>query len=184
MDDTTCDEAVDIIVRDKLRTKLSCDSKQMIVVRRRHAFSDGMKWFKRNDFNARGQLEVKYIGEIGIDQGGPRRDFLNHMARNLKSSSTLVGEAGHLLPTSDFRPLQSGDMKAIGMLVASILCQRGPKLSIFAITLVNNLAAIEEYILDDVPQQHIREKLREVILSVSIYAQRGALIIANLFEFY
>ncbi len=73
-------------------------SKNLINVRRKHVFIDGIKKIGRPNFNASLPLSVKFAGELGssegaVDLGGPTREFLRLAIQGMFSSNAFAGPA-------------------------------------------------------------------------------------------
>lgn len=50
--------------------------------------------FKKESFDSRKQLDVHFEEEMGIDTGGPSREFFRLAASALQSSAVFAGEPG------------------------------------------------------------------------------------------
>ncbi len=73
-------------------------SKNLINVRRKHVFIDGIKNIGRPNFNASLPVSVKFADELGssegaVDLGGPTREFLRLAIQGVFSSNAFAGPA-------------------------------------------------------------------------------------------
>ena len=59
-----------------------------VKVRRTHIWGDSMKVFRRVDLKKR--LKVTFIGEAGVDNGGPRREYLRLVMAVMVEQSHLL----------------------------------------------------------------------------------------------
>lgn len=71
-------------------------SKNLINVRRKHVFHDGIKKIGRSSFQASLPLSVKFADELGtsegaVDLGGPTREFLRLSIQGMFLSSAFAG---------------------------------------------------------------------------------------------
>jgi hypothetical protein len=70
--------------------------KNLINVRRKYAFKDGLEKMKRAKFNASHPLSVKFADGSGqsegaVDRGGPTREFLRIAIRQMFNSKMFGG---------------------------------------------------------------------------------------------
>ena len=94
-------------------------SKNLINVRRKHVFSDGIKKLGRSKFQASLPLSVKFADELGfsegaVDLGGPTREFLRLAVHDAFLSNAFGGPAD--------RKVLVLNQEGIGLLV--VLCKR------------------------------------------------------------
>ena len=71
-----------------------------IDVRRRDILSSAIRAFKRGRFTGQNVLRVLFMGELAIDDGGPRREFLSRVVKDLISGEFFCGGISKLLPNS------------------------------------------------------------------------------------
>lgn len=84
---------------DKVMVGKSCDvaiSKNIINVRRKHVFEDGIAKLGRKKFDPSRPLSVMFADEIGssegaVDLGGPTREFLRLAVSGAFSSNAFLG---------------------------------------------------------------------------------------------
>ena len=105
---------------------------ERIDVRRQHLVSDAMRAFKRHQITGKAPLKVRFVGECGVDDGGPRRDFLTRVLQKLLDGPLVCGKAGHLLPAKNPKDLIEEKYYFLGMMVALSILQEGPCPSVFA----------------------------------------------------
>ena len=73
-------------------------SKNLVNVRRKHVFIDGIRKIGRPNFKASLPLSVKFADELGssegaVDLGGPTREFLRLAVQGVFSSNAFAGPA-------------------------------------------------------------------------------------------
>ena len=99
---------------------------QLVVVRRNHVFRDCMRWFKRPDFDVEKNLKVKFLGELGADFGGPRRECLQKIITDLTQSGIFQGKVGYLFPSPNIAKLVDKSVYNAGRMISSVICHGGP----------------------------------------------------------
>ncbi|MES9884711.1 MAG: hypothetical protein ABW185_28025 [Sedimenticola sp.] len=62
-------------VLEQVQAKVVTSQQQEIVVNRRHVLDSALRALRRPNFNLRARIYVKFSGEMGLDHGGPRREF-------------------------------------------------------------------------------------------------------------
>ena len=60
-----------------------------IHVRRNHIWSDALRSISKESFNPLAPIHVTFIGEAGIDEGGPKREFFSLALSKMAEDSTL-----------------------------------------------------------------------------------------------
>ena len=124
---------------------------------------------------------MTFVGEPGIDAGGPRRDFFRIVASvaSTEASLLLEGQSGHLLPRHNVQALETGLFSALGCLVGHSIIHGGPGLPIFSKAVFDFLclesnasssAGVQmQLMLDDVIDERLRDvmtKVRSLVLVV------------------
>jgi hypothetical protein len=69
-----------------------CAPKMVVNVDREDVLDGGLRAFSRPAFSASRKLDVKFVGEDGIDGGGLTRDFLRLAVRSLQLSPIFEGD--------------------------------------------------------------------------------------------
>ena len=98
---STCrkDEKVDatvikhIIQQHQGRVITSEDNEdvQRLHIRRSHVFLDALRQFSKRSFDVSKMLQVRFVGEQAVDEGGPRREFFYLLTHEIFKSSFLLG---------------------------------------------------------------------------------------------
>lgn len=65
---------------------------QRIVVRRRHVWEDTVRKIK-GWLSVTKQLKVTFVGDIAVDEGGPRREFLYLLMESIASNNSQTPSA-------------------------------------------------------------------------------------------
>ena len=72
------------------------DEKNRINVVRENVLEGAIRAFGRNNFKMNNKLDVKFVGEMGIDNGGPTRDMMRLVMKEL-SQKFFIGEEDKFL---------------------------------------------------------------------------------------
>lgn len=123
---------------------------------------DCMRWFKRADFAQDMPLQVRFIGEMAGDWGGPRRECFQLLLKELTRSPVFNGEPGFLLPSPSLSYLVDGTVYQAGRMVAAILLQGGPAPSVFSPLVIDYIVGKAKPKVEDVPLVTVRKVLQEV----------------------
>ena len=60
-----------------------------IHIRRNHIWSDALRSISKASFNPLAPIRVTFIGEAGIDEGGPKREFFSLALSKMSEDSTI-----------------------------------------------------------------------------------------------
>ena len=71
---------------------------QRIHIRRSRLFSDALRQFSRLSFDVSKMLQVRFVGEEAVDEGGPRRAFFHLLMTEIIKSSLFSGFPSHVIP--------------------------------------------------------------------------------------
>ena len=152
----------------------------LVITRERSAIAQLLKKYKNPSFNICCPPNVQFISsgvfEIGIDAGGPKREFfnllINELVRgNFNGMRVFEGETGHLLPINNYELISSHFYKMVGRMIlhANInKCQGIPGISPAVINYVvsgSRDSALEYLSIQDIPDPCLRETLNEVIIN-------------------
>jgi len=113
-------------------------------------------------------LEVIFIGEEGVDSGGPRREFLHLLMKKLvDESGVFSGDDHRRVVTSNPVLLMRNVYYTAGKMVATSLMQGGPGLeclspAIFEYIVGDTAASHSSLTVDDVADKELQENLRQV----------------------
>ena len=141
---------------------------QLVVVRRNHVFRDCMRWFKRPDFDVEKNLKVKFLGELGADFGGPRRECLQKIITGLTQSGIFQGKVGYLFPSPNIAKLVDKSVYNAGRMISSVICHGGPAPRMFHHLLVDYICGKAVPKAGDIPHSDIREVVMKVNLCQTI----------------
>ena len=64
---------------------------QRLHIRRSHVFLDALRQFSKRSFDVSKMLQVRFVGEQAVDEGGPRREFFYLLTHEIFKSSFLLG---------------------------------------------------------------------------------------------
>ena len=123
-----------------------------------------MRWFKRPDFDVEKSLKVKFLGESGVDFGGPRRECLQKVVTGLAQSGIFQGEVGYLLPSPNIAKLADKSVYNAGRMVSTVICHSGPAPRMFHHFLVDYICGKAVPKAGDIPQSDIRAVVMKVNL--------------------
>ncbi|XP_058877958.1 uncharacterized protein LOC131736813 [Acipenser ruthenus] len=141
----------------ELCSSVLADGVQNVKVRRNHAFQDLLRWMNRADYGWDKHLNVSFVGEQGLDSGGPRRNLMELTVRGLINWGGLwCGKEGHLIPAPDFLTLQNRSHCMAGRIVGTVLVQSSLQLNIFAESLINTIAGINQWFVEDVADETVQ----------------------------
>lgn len=59
------------------------DDVQRIHIRRSSLFTDALRQFSRANFDVSKMLQVRFVGEEAVDEGGPRREFFHLLMKEM-----------------------------------------------------------------------------------------------------
>ena len=85
---------VDKLISDHRSQKIDNSRTWRITVRRQHVLEDTMRAM---DSEAK-YLNVRFLGEPAIDEGGPTREFLRILMKSIDTSGYMDGAPGHRVP--------------------------------------------------------------------------------------
>lgn len=152
--------SIETILREHRRNvlPLSIDDKVRITVRRGHLWSNVLHKL-RNGLDLSKHLKVTFIGEPGVDEGGPLREFLFLLISSIAQNNTLFqGGSSACVPMHNVVKLQR--MTCWGM-SRPINCSWWPCSPVFFPSAVASYIAYGarklEATVDDVPDEGIRE---------------------------
>lgn len=137
--------------------------KQLIVVHRRHVLNSALRALDRASFKLEEPFKVEFPGELGADYGGPKREFLSCLMKEL-ANAVLEGEPYnktfiHSVPLLDKEMF----FKAGRMIVWSIL-HGGPGFPFLNSTLYQLLIEPKDvvYSTDDVIDLDVKNKIQKL----------------------
>lgn len=83
----------DVIANVRLQLDANA-KKNMVNVIRSDVLDGVMRAVQRVSFNPKAELNVHFVGEDGIDQGGPRRECMSLTMRAIENLSLFAGTCG------------------------------------------------------------------------------------------
>lgn len=141
---------------------LSIDDKVRITVRRGHLWSDVLHKL-RNGLDLSKHLKVTFVGEPGVDEGGPLREFLFLLISSIAQNNTLFqGGSSARVPMHNVVELQRMTYYHVGACLALSIVHGGPAPQFFSSAVASYIAYGArklEATVDDVPDEGIGEKL-------------------------
>ena len=128
----------ELLLRHRQRIlSIGDDDDRRVTVRRKHLLEDTLKTLKRVPWDPSKHLKVVFIGEPGIDDGGPRREYfrllLDEIAQN---NSYFHGLAHRRVPLHNVISLQNNIFFYFGQIIALSVIHDGPFLQCLAPTVV------------------------------------------------
>lgn len=150
------------------RTKylpLDEEDKSRLIIRRKHLFADAFRRFKTGtDLNK--YLSITFVGEAGVDTGGPLREFLRLLNASIFSSNSLFcGSAIARVPTHNTIELDKKTYYFVGATMALCFIHGGPPPRCLS-------SAVADYIVygiqsvkatpDDIPDNTLKDKMLKV----------------------
>lgn len=149
----------------------------LVITREKSIIMQILKKYKNPAFNLRSPLNVQFVSsgtfELGVDAGGPTRDFLYILMKELVRGSfsgikIFEGETGHLLPVFNYDLLSSHFFELVGkMVLHSVLHKcRGlagisPPIASYIISGSRD-SVLEHLAVTDLPDPCLRHNLSEV----------------------
>lgn len=160
-----------MILKDFAR-HISVELSSKITVRRTHVWEDSLRAFHRVDLQKR--LRVTFLGEAGVDDGGPRREYLRLlMSAMSRQGHLLSGSPSRRVPVHNTLALSKGEFYKMGVFIVMSLMQGGPGPTFFAPSVVDYLFGGTEAVkgcIDDIPDIEICEKLHKVNIPMEEYS--------------
>ena len=155
-------------VADILKThslvNVSDDESCKVKVRRTHIWGDSLKVFRRVDLKRK--LKVTFIGEAGVDDGGPRREYLRLVMIAMAEQNYLLdGPTHRRILRHNVLAVEKGYFFIMHCIIVLSLTQGGPAPSFFASSVVDYLVGGSGNVrpcIDDIPDYDIQEKLKKV----------------------
>ncbi len=150
-----------VILQHQRRAILSLDDEDMqrIHVRRSNLFSDALRQFSTK------MLSVRFLGEPGSDEGGPRREFLHLLLNEIFSGSLFSGFPSHVVPRHNINAVSDNTFFYIRKMVATSIVQAGEVPACFSKACADYIAygrVCSPVCLEDIPEQEVRECLKKV----------------------
>ena len=125
-------------------------------------WQDACRAFSASTFNVARGIRVKFIGESGVDGGGPRREFYRLLVEAVCSISGLLeGSDGNKIPLHKCAALKAKKFFLLGVMAGMSMLDGGPGLPVFSASVFHYIAtdSILCGSMEDVPDPMVRPYL-------------------------
>lgn len=126
---------------------------------------DACQAFSASTFSFSRGIRVKFIGEMGVDGGGPRREFYRLLVEAICSTSGLLeGCEGNKIPLHNVTALKARKFVLLGVMAGMSMLDGGPGLPVFAGPVFHYIATDKILVgsVEDVPDPVVRRHLSVV----------------------
>lgn len=126
---------------------------------------DALRQFTKTSFDVSKLLQVRFIGEEAVDEGGPRREFFHLLIRAIFQSQLFTGFPDHVIPLHNVKEVANNTYLVVGKMIATCIVQGGESLACFAPAVADYLVyerVQSKVCIEDIPDHDIRECLRQV----------------------
>ncbi|XP_065906067.1 G2/M phase-specific E3 ubiquitin-protein ligase-like [Dysidea avara] len=96
-----------------------------INVRRSNLLQDALKEARKKKFDVNKRMKVTFVGESGVDLGGPKREFFRLFIKELSQSGFMLGGKNKFF-SSNVQAIQKKDFMRIGWYAGISVVQGGP----------------------------------------------------------
>lgn len=157
---------------------LDPSNQQLISRRRSKMWQDASRAFSSSTFTCSRGIRVKFIGEMGVDGGGPRREFYRLLVQAICTTSGLLeGSDGNKIPSHNWAALKARKFVLLGLMAGMSMVDGGPGLPDFAASVFHYIAtnSIVAGGVEDVPdpvQQHIVYTLSSYLLQLFLFFRK------------
>ena len=133
-------------------------------MRRKHLWEDTLKALKRTLWAAAKHLKVVFLGEPGIDDGGPRREFFRLLLAEIGRNNMLFkGPHERRVPAHNVLAMQDELFFHVGQIMAMSMVHDGPCVHWLAPPVVCYLLECDATgCVDDIPDDDIVAKVKAV----------------------
>ena len=138
---------------------------QRIHIRRSHIFTDALRQFSKRSFDVSKMLQVRFIGEEAVDEGGPRREFFHLLTHAIVNSDLFAGFPEHVVPLHSMRAVANNTYFMIGKMLATCVVQGGEAPVCFAQAVADYLVyerVCSPVCIEDIPDYEVQDCLRKV----------------------
>ena len=125
-------------------------------------------------------VQVSFLGELAVDEGGPSREFFGLVFQELAQSSLLTGCPGSQCFSSHTPLLGKNLYKLAGQLVSLSFLNGGPGPHLFCVAIAERITygkRISPLKVEDVPDCQLKEHLIKVLYNHLCYAKFGASVV-------
>ncbi|XP_046564288.1 G2/M phase-specific E3 ubiquitin-protein ligase-like [Haliotis rubra] len=137
----------------RLASVINKERRNIVNVTRHNVMSGGIRAFNRPSFNPENGLSVKFAGEYAIDDGGPSREFLRLLMKEISSLPIFTGDDTKKMLDLNYTALQSGLYLTVGKMIAYSVVHNGPLPRCFSPLLFSTLVGDSQIRpkIDDIP---------------------------------
>ena len=138
---------------------------QRIHIRRSHVFSDALRQFAKRSFDVSKMLQVRFLGEEAVDEGGPRRELFHLLTHEMFRSSLFVGFPNHVIPVHNIKAVGDSVYYTIGKMLSTCIIQGGEVPVCFAKAVADYLVfdrVCSPVCLEDIPDHEVQDCLQKV----------------------
>ena len=122
--------------------------------------------YLRKGFNKSAKLHVIFIGEPGVDAGGPCREFFRLLMTDVMCNNSLFeGSDDHRIPLHNVMELKNNTYHYVGEIMALSIAHGGPGPNCLSSAVVDYLCYGLQKIhgtVDDIPNESIRRAVKKV----------------------
>ena len=144
-----------------------------VTIRRKSILQDTLTTLRQKPWKASKHIQVTFIGEPGVDDGGPRREYFRLLLDGTGRHNTYFkGSLGRRLPLHNTLAVQDNVYFHIGQMFALSLLHDGPCVKWLVPTAVSYLlgtADSDKLKVEDIPDPDIQAKVNTVWNLVVLY---------------
>ena len=138
---------------------------QRIHIRRSRLFSDALRQFSRLSFDVSKMLQVRFVGEEAVDEGGPRREFFHLLMTEIFKSSLFSGFPSHVIPRHNIQAVAENTFYYVGKMISTCIVQGGEVPSCFSKACADYVVhgrVCSPVCVQDIPEEEVKECLEKV----------------------
>ena len=144
---------------------VNSDNTRRITVRRSRLLDDTVKSLKIRAWNPSTSLKVTFLGEPGVDDGGPRREFFRLLLPEISKNNFLFqGPLSARIPCHNVLAVQERMYFYVGQILALSMLHDGPGFHCLAPTVVHYI--LGDYThgpsWEDIPDMTTQQKMKQV----------------------
>ena len=156
-----------VILQHQARTIVSANEEdtQRIHVRRSHLLADALRQFSKSSFDVDKMLQVRFVAEEAVDEGGPRREFFHLLLNEVFRSSLFSGFPENVLPRHNVKAVSENKFYYIGKMIATCIVQGGEVPACFSRSCADYIVygrVRSPVCLKDIPDEEVRRSLQKV----------------------
>ena len=104
---------------------------QRIHIRRSRLFSNALRQFSRGSSDVSKMLQVRFVGEEAVDEGGPHREFFHLLMTEIFKLSLFSGFPSHVIPRHNMQAVADNTFYYVGNMISTCIVQSGEVPSCF-----------------------------------------------------